>query len=160
MKKLRGFMNFFFKLVVLMCCGGLFAGGYEELDALQSATNRYIAFINQLGGHDADSGDPALICAPDCKKIFNGKLAANSRDEFISQLIDLKQNQGYHWAHNPAEILFFPESRVAVFRSIITIERAETCTAIVILRYTPEFLVAEINEVFNRLGSDEIPSIR
>jgi hypothetical protein len=154
-------MNFFFKLVVLMFCGGLFAQGIlEECDALQAATSRYIAFINQLGGHDADIGDPALICAPDCKKIFNGKLTANSRDEFISQLLDLKQNQGYHWAINPAEILFLPESRVAVLRSIITLERAEACTAIVILRYTPEFLVFEINEVFNRLGSDEIPQIR
>lgn len=151
-------MSFFFKLVVLMFCGGLFAGGcHEEYDALQSATNRYIAFINQLGGHDANVGNPALICAPDCKKIFNGKLTANSRNEFISQLLDLKKNRGYHWAINPAEILFLPESRVAVLRLIIDIERAGEFTAIVILRYTPEFLVAEINEVFNRLGSDEIP---
>lgn len=151
-------MNFFLKLVVLMFCGGLFAqGSHEECDALQSATNRYIAFINQLGGPGDDIGNAALICAPDCKKIFNGKLTANSRDEFISQLLDLKQNQGYHWAINPAEILFLPESRVAVLRLIIAIEMAGEFTAIVILRYTPEFLVAEINEVFNRLGCDEIP---
>lgn len=146
-------MNLFFKIAIFMFCGGLFAGGcHDELDALESATNRYIEFINRLGGHDADVGNSALICAPDCKKIFNGKLTANSRDEFISQLIDL-QNQGYHWAINPAEILFLPESRVAVLRLIIIIEKAEACTAIVILRYTPEFLVSEINEVFNRLGS-------
>ena len=154
-------MNFFFKLVVLMFCGGLFAqGSHEECNALQSATNRYIAFINHLGGPDADIGNAALICAPDCKKIFNGKLSANSRDEFISQLLDLKQNQG-HWAVSPAEILFLPESRVAVLRLIIAIERAGAFTAIVILRYTPEFLVAEINEVFNKFeGCDEIPQIR
>lgn len=154
-------MNFFFKLVVFMFCGGLFAqGSHEEWDALQAATTRYIAFINHLGGQDPDSGSAALICAPDCKKIVNGKLSANSRDAFISELLELKQNQG-HWAVQPSEILFLPESRIAVIRLLIAIERAGALTAFVILRYNSEFLVAEINEVFNQYeGCDEIPQIR
>ncbi len=154
-------MKILFKLFILLISGGLFAQESQEFNALQSATSRYVAFINHLGGEVFDAKSASLICSPDLKKIFNGKLSANSRDEFISQLLELKHRQG-NWAIHPADILILPESRTVVLRLIIAIEKAGVFTAIVILRYTPDLLIAEINEVFNQFeGMDhEIPKIR
>ncbi len=156
--------KFFYKLFLLMLGSGLFAQEChceKDYAALQSATIRYVDFINHLGSDKEFDSNASLICAADCKKVFNGRLQLKSRDDFVSQLLALKETQG-HWAVNPVDILISPMNRTVVLRLVIAIEKAGVFTAIVILRYSPEFLVTEINEVFNQFEGreDEVPKIR
>ena len=154
--------NFFCKLVIFMVCQGLFAQGMdEEYAALQAATLRYFEFVNHIGGDKDFDPNKSQICALECKKIFNGELQTKNREELVSQLLSIKENRG-HWTINPIDIVISPQSRTVVFRDVIAIENEGAFTAIVILRYSPDFQVTEINEVFNEFKGmeHEIPKVR
>ena len=147
-----------------MICSGIFAQEcrYEkDYAAIQAATSCYIEFINHMGGEESFDSNFTLICAPDIKKIVNGKLQLKSREEFIQQLQSLKQMVG-HWVIKPVDVVISTEDRAVAVRLVIAIEKTRTQTALVILRYTPELQVQEINEVFTQCEGIEyeIPKIR
>jgi hypothetical protein len=154
--------KFLYRLFVLMISGSLFAQEYQPDPALKSAIDRYVELINHLGGDKTfDPEKAARACAPDCKKIFNGKLEVSSREEFVAQLLSLKQKEGC-WVIRPVETIVSTQDHTAVIRLIITLEKGGIYTALVILRFTPELLVKEVNEVFNQWegSEDEIPKTR
>jgi hypothetical protein len=145
-------------LLLFMSCCGLFASNPSE-EAILKATYLYIDFINHMGEGSVDALERAAICAPECQKIFNGKLEARNRDEFVAELLSIKKNAG-GWKVRPVDILV--SGRTSVIRLILTIENTGIFTAMVILRWSPAHRVIEINEVFNRYEGeqDEIPKIR
>lgn len=156
--------SFFCKLFLFMICSGIFAQECrceKDYAALQAATSRYVEFINHVGGEESFDSNFSLICAPDIKKIVNGKLQLKSREEFVHQLQSLKQRAG-HWMINPVDSVISTEDRAVAIRLVISIEKIGTQTALVILRYTPELQVQEINEVFTQFEGmeHEIPKIR
>ena len=149
--------NFYQKLLIFLT-GGIFltqaCHADETTDPLLTATHRYIDFITELGSND--QFDPAImtaICSPECKKIFNGRLIAESRDVFFADLLSIKQAHG-GWRIQPVEIITSPKSMTAVFRLIIDIGHNPTSTTIVILRFNPDYTVKEINEVLNQFEGD------
>jgi hypothetical protein len=156
--------SFFCQLLLLMFCSGIFAQDCrceKDYRALQAATSRYVEFINHMGGEESFDSNFSLICASDIKKIVNGKLQLKSREELVDQLLSLKQMLG-HWVINPVDIVISTEDRAVAVRLVISIEKIGTQTALVILRYTPELQVQEINEVFTQFEGREyeIPKIR
>ena len=120
-------------------------------EALQKATDRYLNFINQIsiGEIFPQMETAAEILSPNCKKILNGQLFTQNREDFVRDLLSVYENQGA-WTVYPADIIIDPSSNTVVLRIFIEMENFGTYTAIVILRYDSSYLITEINEVLNQ----------
>lgn len=121
-------------------------------EALLNASRKYVGFINRIGGGEVftQMDEAATLIAPECKKIFNGHLFAKNREDFIADLLSVYANHGC-WKIIPIEVIRAPLDNTVILRLIIEAENFGTNTAIVILRYDSNYLITEINEVFNQV---------
>lgn len=112
--------------------------------------DRYLDFIDQISqGEDRPYAEMASsLLAPECKKIYNGTLYTETREDFIADLLQVNKTYG-RWNVRPADIIISNDS--AVLRLFIDMETLGSFTAIVILRYNENGLITEINEVFNKV---------
>jgi hypothetical protein len=124
----------------------------ENSDALRKATDNYLNFINQISQGEVfpQMETAAEIISPSCKKILNGQLFTQNREDFVSDLLSLYENQGA-WKVFPADIIIDSSSNTVVLRIFIEMENFGAYTAIVILRYDSNLLITEINEVLNQV---------
>lgn len=124
----------------------------ENLEGLRAATDTYIKFINQIGQGEVFSQTEVAskIISLNCKKILNGQLFTQNREEFVADLFSVYENQG-PWKITPVDMIIESSSNTAVIRIIIEMEKIGTYTAIVILRYDSNYLIYEINEVLNQV---------
>lgn len=124
----------------------------ENSEALHKATYRYLNFINQISTGEVfpQMEAAAEIISPNCKKVLNGQLFTQNREDFVTDLLSLYENQG-GWKVIPAEILIVPLDNTVVLRIFIEMEKFGSYTAIVILRYDESYLVTEINEVLSEV---------
>ncbi len=127
----------------------------EETETrLQDVTCRYLDFINSIGGGEffSHAEVAATLLNQDCKKIFNGNLYTENRDDFVADLLSVNVNQGC-WSVHAVDIIISAQKRASILRLIIKMETSEIFTAIVILRFNESDLITEINEVFNKIGN-------
>lgn len=121
---------------------------------LIDATHRYLDFIKKIGSGESFPHPEvaATLLSPNCKKVFNGTLYTSNRNDFIEDLLLVHKTQG-SWSVLPVDVMIDPTNRCSVLRLIIKMEKSETFTAMVILRYDDSYLITEINEVFSRVGN-------
>ncbi|MBI3212109.1 MAG: hypothetical protein HYZ47_05485 [Simkania negevensis] len=104
-------------------------------------------FIGQISRGSVPSQiEAAEILSADCKKVLNGQLFTQSREDFVMDLLSVYKNQGA-WEVFPADIIV--SSHAVVLRLFIEMEKAGAYTAMVILRYDADCLITEINEVLS-----------
>ena len=138
--------NFIFLSLTLFC-----ALTASESNSLLNTTNQYFTFVNRIGGGEAVKVEEASsILEPSCRKIFNGSIAATSLDSFVADLHSVYANFG-SWKLIPVEIIDASKDNVVVFRAIIDSSSIGIYTAIVILKFSNEGRITEINEVFSRV---------
>ncbi len=120
-----------------------------EPNSLLNTTNQYFIFVNRIGGGEVVELDEAsTLFEPNCRKIFNGNLATSDRDDFVMDLLSVYNHFG-SWKLIPVEIIDGSKDNVVVFRAIIDSKCLGIYTAIVILKFSKEGLISEINEVFS-----------
>lgn len=126
----------------------------DPSDKMMGVTQRYLDFIHRIsqGDHFSHKDAASSILIFDCQKIFNGKVYTTNRDAFIADLLEVNRAQG-NWVVEPVDILVSPQSNCAVLRLMIYMENIGTFTTIVILRFNSDYLISEINEVFNKVES-------
>jgi hypothetical protein len=124
----------------------------ENSESLQKATDRYLSFIDQISKGEVfpQMETAAEIISPHCKKILNGQLFTQNREDFVSDLLSVYENQGA-WKVYPADIIIDSSSNSVVLRIFIEMENFGTYTAIVILRYDSSYFITEINEVLSQV---------
>lgn len=124
----------------------------ENSEALQKATDRYLNFINKISKGEAfpQMEAAAELLSPNCKKILNGQLFTQNREDFVTDLLSVYESQGA-WKVYPMDTIIAPSSNAVVLRIFIEMENSGTYTAIVILRYDSSYLITEINEVLNQV---------
>ncbi len=131
-------------------------------EALLKATDQYVRLMGQLGGSEK-LADPTMLkslCAPELKRIFNGKLYAKNSDEFLADLLSFKEGYG-QWEIRPIDIIIAPERQAAVLYYDITIKDLGDFTTISILHFNADHLITDINEVFSRsLGFSPYSSVK
>lgn len=121
---------------------------------LLDQTYRYLDFISKIGGGEIFSYTEvaADLLTLDCQKVFNGNLYTASRDLFIADLLSVNETQGC-WTILPLDILISPKNKTSTLRLIIKMGKSDVFTAMVLLRYDDNYLIKEINEVFNKVGT-------
>ncbi len=118
---------------------------------LLEVTHRYLGFINRISKGEVPQRDAAVsLLAPDCKKVLNGKVYTKTRDDFISDLLEVNRTQGC-WTVKPVDIISSPKNKSVTLRLMIDMEKLGPFTAIVICRFDANNLISEINEVFNKV---------
>lgn len=122
----------------------------ENAEALKKATHRYLHFINKISqGEVFPQMEVAEgIISPNCKKILNGRLLSQNREDFVSDLLFIYENQGA-WKVSPVDIIVDSSGSTVVLRIFIESLNLGTYTAMVILRYDSSYLITEINEVLS-----------
>lgn len=111
--------------------------------------SNYIDFINHIGGGQDTCGDGApILFTEELKKNFNGRLVAENRDTFISDLLSVYKNYG-SWKLVPLEIIAVPENNTIILRINIEAKNFGKNTAIVLLHFDSNHLIKEIIEVFS-----------
>lgn len=124
---------------------------HENNDVLRKATDRYLHFIDQISqGKDFPQLEANKILSPDLKKILNGQLFTQNREEFVNDLLSVYAHQG-PWKIDPADMIIDSSTNTVVLRIFIKMEKSGFYTAMVILRYDSEYLIKEINEVLNEV---------
>ena len=125
---------------------------FSEKEALIKGANHYIETLNQIGASQTDyqPKDIEPLCSVNCKKIRNGKVLFEGKDLFAAQLNAGKEWLGT-WTINVQEILISTDSRAAVIRYELATEKEDHLVIIAILRFDPNYLISEINEVHNKL---------
>lgn len=120
--------------------------------ALLSAANHYLDVLNKIGDPEANyTSDEILpVCANDCKKIRNGKLLFEGKEFFAAQLNGGKEWLG-GWLIEPLEVMVSAEDHAAIIRYKLLTEKEDALLVFVILRFDPNYLIREINEVHNKL---------
>ena len=122
-----------------------------DSEALRKAADKYLNCINQISqGIDFSQTEIAEIVSSDCKKVLNGQLFTRSRETFLMDLRSVYENQG-SWEVYPEDIIVAPAANTVVLRLFIEMEKLDTYTAIVILRFDSDCLITEINEVLNQV---------
>src|ERR1700722_14101307 len=106
----------------------------ENSEALRKATDRSLNFINQISTGEVfpHMETAAEIISLNCKKILNGQLFTQNREDFVNDLLSVYENQGA-WKIYPSDIIIDPSSNTVVLRIFIEMENFGTYTAIVIL---------------------------
>lgn len=124
----------------------------ENSEALQRAVDQYLNFIKRISKGEVFSQMEvaAEILSPNCKKILNGQVFIQSREDFVADLLSVYENQGA-WSVYPADIIIASSSNTAVLRLLIEMKNFGLYTAIVILRFDSNYLITEINEVLNQV---------
>ena len=119
-------------------------------DTLLNTSHRYIDFVNRIARGDTfdQMGESTFLLSSHCKKVFNGNLLMEDRESFVADLISVHQNYG-GWKLVPLDIIDASADNAIVLRILIKAESFGTNTAIVILRFDENGLIAEINEVFS-----------
>jgi len=125
---------------------------YSQENVLRNATDQYLHWINRISQGEVfpQMEAAAEILSPDCRKILNGQLFTETREDFVIDLLSFYANQGA-WKITPADIIIDSTSRTVVLRLFIEMANSSTYTAIVILRYDSNHLITEINEVLNEV---------
>lgn len=125
---------------------------HAEEETLQTAAENFLDFMNQIsqGVVFSVSEAAAEIFSPDCKKILNGQLFKENREDFIEDLLSVYEKQG-SWKIYPADLIVASSNNTVVLRLLIEMEKWGTYTAMVILRYNTDYLVTEINEVLSQV---------
>jgi hypothetical protein len=120
--------------------------------ALLEVSHRYMDFINRIGKGEtfAQMDEATTLFAPSCKKVFNGWLVAENREDLVTDLLAVYENHG-SWKSIPIDIISAAADNTLILRIIIETERFGTNTAIVILRCDSDYLITEINEVFSQV---------
>lgn len=124
----------------------------ESSKALRKAADQYLNFIDQISQGEVFSHWEAAaeILSPNCKKILNGQLFTDNREDFVTDLLSVYENQG-PWKVYPVDIIADTSSNTVVLRLFIEMKNFGTYTAIVILRYDASYLITEINEVLTQV---------
>lgn len=123
---------------------------HKDSEILIKAAQRYLIFINQISqGIPASQTEAAEILSPNCKKVLNGQIFTQNREDFLKDLRSVYENQGA-WVVRAVDIIPAPSTQTVVLRLFIEMEKHGTYTAIVILRYDSNYLVTEINEVLTQ----------
>ena len=134
------------------CTPDLKTVSHENMDVLRKATDRYLHFIDQISqGKDFPQLEASSkILSPNVKKILNGQLFTQNRDDFVNDLLSVYANQGA-WKIDPVDMIIDSTTNTVVLRIFIQMEKSGSYTAIVILRYDSNYSITEINEVLNEV---------
>lgn len=137
---------------ILSCMLPLCSFAMEVSHPLVEATHRYVDFINRLNkGEDFAQHDvAATLLAPDCKKVFNGTIFTQSRQEFVDDLLTVYRTHG-SWNIRPADILLSQDNNAVVMRLFVDMEKGGHFTEIVIVCFNAQGLIQELNIVFNKI---------
>ncbi|CDR33221.1 hypothetical protein [Criblamydia sequanensis] len=144
------------KKIVLLFVSGLIPFLSEALDSrsdpelLKCATISYLKLIDQISCGHFSPEDGSPIISPSCKKILNGQLYTETREDFLNDLYSVYSAQG-SWKIRLKDLFIDPESNASVLRLFIEMEKLGIYTAIVILRYDSDYLITEINEVLTQV---------
>jgi hypothetical protein len=128
---------------------------------LLHAADLYLSNLNQASSLDTAqiAEQVALICAPNCRKVVNGKVIFEDRESYSLQLSDIKRVVGT-WSIQPLEILPYEDKNLVVIRQLVFTEKTGVLTVFLILRYNDEYKITEINEVYTQFeGKVEIPQV-
>lgn len=134
----------------------------NDAEFLQKATDRYLHFINQISQGEVfpQMESASEILSLNCKKILNGQLYTENRQDFVKDLLSVYENHGA-WKVYLVDTIIDPSSNSVVLRIFIETENFGTYTAIVILRYDASYFITEINEVLSQVkGSYDFISTR
>lgn len=125
----------------------------SEIDQLQAAAHLYLRNLGDASSQNIDeiADRISTMCAPNCKKIVNGRVIFETREHYSVQLTDIKKDIGI-WAIQPLEILTDVGSRVAVIRQLVFTEKAGVLIVFVILRYDDQYKITEIDEVYSKFN--------
>jgi hypothetical protein len=130
----------------LNCVENMNLGDDSEVLDLAS---RYINFINRIGcGEDSKGEDADALFAPECRKHFNGRWVAESRQAFVDDLLSVYKNYG-SWKLIPNDVIQVADRNSIILWINIEAESFGANTALVILRYDASGLIEEIIEVFS-----------
>lgn len=144
------------KKIVLLFLSGLMPFLSEASDSrsdpelLKSATISYLKLMDQISCGHFSPEDGSPIISPSCKKILNGQLYTETREEFLNDLYSVYNTQG-SWKIRLQDLFIDPESNASVLRLFIEMEKLGIYKAIVILRYDSDYLITEINEVLSQV---------
>lgn len=124
----------------------------EKSESLQMATDNYLNFITKIaeGANFPQMEVASKILSPNCKKILNGELFKQNREDFVNDLLDVYKKQG-GWKVELKETILSPLSKTVVLRMFFTLKNSDIYTAIIILHFDSNFLITEINEVLNQV---------
>lgn len=120
-------------------------------EALHDAAARYVAFINRVGDphYTSFEDEVTALCAAKCKIVLNGITLFEDRELLIPHLTNAREELG-SWTVEPLDLVVSTESRAVVVRYLLPTRNEGNVIAIMILRYDPDNLIAEINEVYNQ----------
>ncbi len=125
---------------------------HNSSDHLTKITRSYIDFINQVS--QGEEFDPLAVAqnilAPNCKKVFNGTVFTETREDFVADLLKVYRENGA-WKIRPVDIILSPDSDISVIRLFVDMENFGHFTEIVILRFDSAGLIKELNIVFNKV---------
>jgi hypothetical protein len=149
-------MRSYFTLFLALCSYSFTARSEPDFRTkLLFATYTYIDAINRMCDNRITDPETLLktICAQDCKKIFNGKISAHNRGEFIYELQSMKQQKG-EWSAVLTDTFIDTQNSAAIVCLNITIAGAQFRTQ-VILRYNSMLKIHQVNEVSGVYEGDE-----
>jgi len=118
---------------------------------------RYIDFLIRFGSTEnqktVQPNEMESIFAPICKKVMNGAVLTNSREEIYTQLQEAT-NYLNGWTINVynENTLVNAENNVCVIHYDITTKSLGTMIVIKYLTMNQDGLIKEINEVYNQKG--------
>lgn len=133
----------------------------SEEKQLLNAADLYLSNLNNASSLDtAQIADQvSKICAPNCRKVVNGKVIFEERESYSVQLSDIKKVVGA-WSIQPLEILPYVDKNLVVIRQLVFTEKTGVLAVFLILRYNDEYKITEINEVYSQFeGKVEIPQV-
>ncbi len=124
----------------------------SEKEALRKAANRYIEILNHIGAPQSGCRTEEITssCARNCKKVRNGEILFEERDQFPLQLEAGKSWLG-SWSIDVKGLLIAADDRAAAIRYELSTEKEGNLIVFVLLYFDSNYLITEINEVHNKL---------
>lgn len=122
----------------------------SKIEHLHSIANNYMSLLLRMGMDLTASyqHDVEALFAPECKKIVNGSVWYEGLENFIPQLLTTGERVGA-WQIEPLDVIANADGTSVVVRFLVTTESAGIWNTMVILRCNNDFLITEINEIFN-----------
>ena len=114
---------------------------------LQNLSQQYMDYLGNIG-KDSNAVQSLELFAPHCIKVINGAQILGDADAFKAHLTDLR-NQSGAWHVNLQDKVLGADDRTCVLRYDIVAEKFGGFHVISILRYRPDGLLQEVNEVFH-----------
>lgn len=121
---------------------------HSDPETLKSAANAYLKLIDEISHGQFSQGEASSIITPNCKKILNGRLYTETKDDFLNDLYSVYNTQG-PWKIHLNDLFIDTFSHAVILRLFIEMEKLGVYTAIVVLRYDSDYLITEINEVLS-----------